>query len=259
MNANLTHLSKTLLLAEKNRHPISQLTSRYPDLSLPEAYEIQRISVEAKIEQGNPRCGYKMGLTSRAKQVDVKVFEPIHGSLLKGMRIKNGASLRMNQYIHPRVEPEVAVVIRQRLDDRDLTLKKVLSAVGSIFPAAEILDSRYEGFQFSLSDVVADNTSASGFILGKKELPCEPSELNFLGVIVRKNGEIVQTGCPAAVLGDPMLSVLELVRLLGREGRAIEKDSVILTGGLTSSISFQEGDNVEIEWPDEFIRFSVGA
>jgi len=236
--------------AKKKMCPTATLTSENTTLSLSDAYIIQGKLLEMAKDAGAVPCGYKMGLTSRAKQNDVQVFEPIHGFLLSEMEIENGGEVNTQSLIHPRAEPEIAVVMRKSVA-HPLSHRELLSCIEAILPAMEILDSRYKDFQFKLPDVVADNTSASGFILGSRNWISECQSIPFLGVTVRKNGEICETGCPAAVLGNPLNSLMALIRALSREEIVLEAGSVVLTGGITASIPLFKGDFIEVEWPGE--------
>lgn len=252
---HLKESAEMLRRAVESRTAIQPLSNENPSLSLTDAYSIQGIGLEMAIADGKRLCGYKMGLTSRAKQRDVNVFEPIRGYLLSDMEVEKGGTLDTSMRIHPRVEPEVAVVLREPLWGPDVSLRQVQASLALVVPALEILDSRFEAFSFKLPDVVADNTSASGFVLGRDNLIDRLSELSLLGVTVKKNGVILETGAPAAVLGDPLLSVVALAKLLAKEGKRIEPGMVILTGGITASVSFSKGDFIEVVWPGETLTF----
>jgi 2-oxo-3-hexenedioate decarboxylase len=250
-------ISNELWSAWENVKPIPAFSGRYPDLSVEDAYLIQNILSERAVASGDSICGYKMGLTSKAKQRDVQVFEPIRGFLRGSFEIPKNGTLDMKKRIHPRVEPEVAVVLKSPLSGANVTLREVRAAIHSVLPALEIVDSRYENFSFRLADVIADNTSAAAFMVGSLELPLSPDELRLTGVFVRKNGRIVETGAPAAVLGDPFLSVLGLVKSLATEAKRLEAGMVVLTGGITNSIPLQPGDRIEVVWPGETLAFEA--
>lgn len=252
---NLNDHAKTLQEARLQRRAIAPLSSTAP-LTLEDGYAIQEIGREMRLAEGERMCGYKMGLTSRAKQRDVQVFEPIRGYLLQSMEIGLGQPIETAGRIHPRIEPEVAVTFKSVLKGR-VTLRDVLRSLEAVYPAAEILDSRFEAFSFRLPDVVADNTSASGFVIGSRNLLPEIDELGLFGITVRKNGEVAETGTPAAVLGNPLLAVVDLVNGLAREGKGVEPGMVCLTGGITASVTLAKGDWVEMLWPGETLTFNV--
>lgn len=226
------------------------LTGDLPDFTWEAAYRVQEALLSLDLAGGDKLSGYKMGLTSLAKQRDVNVFEPIRGYLLASMEVEPGALVTTQGRIHPRFEPEVAFVMKRM----PTSYRDLVDCVDA-YPALEILDSRFEGFKFQLADVIADNTSASGYLIGRKKLPLDPEALRLLGVVVRKNGEIEHTGAPAAVLGDPFLSVWALCKRMAARGRALEPGQVILSGGITASLSFKAGDTLEVEWPGETLMF----
>ena len=238
-----------------NQKPVTQISKLRADFSISDALEIQELGYILAQQAGEKIAGYKMGLTSKAKQRDVNVFEPIRGYMLQSTEISKGGALEMGKRIHPRVEPEVAVVLKNELRGPHVTLRDVVNSLEGVYPALEIVDSRYEGFIFKLEDVIADNTSAAGFMVGRTNLLPFLDEINLMGIAVRKNGAIVETGAPAAVLGDPLLSVVSLVNSLAGESKSLPAGMVILTGGITQSVSFSKGDRIEVEWPQEVLSF----
>lgn len=252
---NKQEIAESLRQAFLNRTPITQISKKFSSFNLADALEVQELGFNLAQEAGEQLAGYKMGLTSKAKQRDVNVFEPIHGYILKSFEISKGEIVEMQKRIHPRVEPEVAVVLKHELKGPGVTLRDVVAALDGVYPALEIVDSRYEGFIFKLEDVIADNTSAAGFMVGRVNLVKQLHDLNLMGVSVRKNGMILETGAPAAVLGDPLLSVASLANTLGKESKSIPPGLVILTGGITQSVPFQKGDRIEVEWPQEVLSF----
>jgi 2-oxo-3-hexenedioate decarboxylase len=246
---------RLLRQAQLDRKAISPLTQKMSELSLEKAYDIQAGGLELAQASGAKVCGYKMGLTSRAKQQDVKVFEPIRGYLLDEMEVSKGDDVRRERYIHPRVEPELAIVFGEPVTGERAQIRDLLPAIRWIGPALEILDSRFEAYAFSLGDVVADNTSAAGFLLGTTNYKDRLQDIRLMGVAIRKNGVIEQTGAPAAVLGDPLISAMWAVRGLARRGQVIEPGQVLLTGGITAAVPFDRGDHLEILWPGETLSF----
>jgi 2-oxo-3-hexenedioate decarboxylase len=113
--------------------------------------------------------------------------------------------------------------------------------VGAAHLALEIVDSRYQDFKFALPDVVADNTSAAGWVLGAR---IERDDLRLLGVWIRKNGELMHTGAGAAALGDPLRSVAALAEVVPG---GLPAGALVFTGGLTASVPLERGDCIEAE------------
>lgn len=248
---NLDLIAKTLAHARRERKLLKPFTDENPNFSLEEGYRVQHILREEAEKSGEVVVGYKMGLTSRAKQIDVGVYQAIQGFLTESMSLTKGGAVPFEKFGQPRFEPEVAVILSETVEGPQ-TLSTIRSLVSFIGPAVEILDSRYEGYRFKLPDVVADNTSAAGFVLGSSNWLNQIEESRLFGVRVVKNGECVATGAPAATFGDPLLSVVELLKILDRP---LEAGQVILTGGLTAAPYLQRNDFIEVVWPGETISF----
>src|SRR5262245_38532916 len=188
--ADIQGLAQRVDEAARSAQAIAQLSSG-TQFSLADAYSIQRASVQRRIARGERQVGIKMGFTSRAKMIQMGLSDLIWGRLTDGMLIEDGGAVPFRRYVHPRVEPEVAFVLKTKLAGA-VTLVQALAAVEAIAPAIELIDSRYENFKFSLEDVVADNSSSSGFVVGGWHRP--DFDFTNLGIVLSFNGKPVQIG-----------------------------------------------------------------
>lgn len=250
------------IAAEITRHQqsaeeLEKITLRYDGLTVDDAYEIQRFGIESLIRAGDPLVGWKMGLTSRAKQQSVGVDEPIYGRLLRSMELFSG-EMSLDGLIHPRIEPEIAFVFKNRLAGERITPRDVWLATECVMPAVEVIDSRYKNFSFTLVDVVADNASSAKFLTTDQAYSPYQFRLDEVGVVMKRNGEVVQTGAGAAVLGHPVRSIIELVHMLYRTGQAVEPGMVVLTGGITEAVHVYEGDSITVEF-DQMGELCLGV
>ncbi len=214
------------------------------ELSLDDAYLIQAAVLERRIARGETRVGMKMGFTSRAKMVQMGVSEMIWGRLTDAMMLEEGASISLDGFIHPRIEPEVAFLLSERLEG-DVTLLQARRAVEAVAPALEIIDSRYQNFKFSLEDVVADNSSSSGVVLGRWSSP--DVDLENLGVVMSFDGQPERIGSTAAILGSPWRSLVAAARLTAARGEVLEAGSIVLAGGATAASYLRPGLHVRVE------------
>ncbi|GMA49704.1 2-keto-4-pentenoate hydratase [Alicyclobacillus contaminans] len=228
-----------------NAQALEKITERYEGLTVADAYAIQQRLIHRYLAAGDALIGWKMGLTSKAKQQSVGVEEAIYGHLLKSMELSS-PELSLSGLIHPRIEPEIAFVFKRRLAGEDVTARDVWLATECVVPAVEVIDSRYRNFSFTLVDVIADNASSAKFYLFPQAYSPYQFALNQVGVVMTRNGAVEQTGAGAAVLGHPVLSVVEQVRMLSRIGRAIEPGMVVLTGGITEAIHVHDGDDISV-------------
>jgi 2-oxo-3-hexenedioate decarboxylase len=220
--------------AARAARPVPQLTAAVR-LDAATGYEIQRLLVGRRVLRGERLVGLKMGLTSRAKMAQVGVDQVIWGRLTDGMRIPDGGTVEPGRLIHPRVEPEVAFLLTGRTGSP-------LEAVGAVAAALEVIDSRYADFRFTLPDVVADNASAAGFVVGPWR-PV-PAGLDNLGVLLEVDGRVVRTGSTAAILGDPYRALAEGLTLAAQAGLSPRPGWVFLAGAATEAVPLRPGGHV---------------
>lgn len=219
----------------------TQQVSQYQDISLANAYAIQAISLNHRFDRGEKLTGYKLGFTSRAKMEQMGVHDIIWGRLTDEMDIQPGQDLQRKKHIHPRAEPEIAFLIKQRIN-RLISLEEATDFLEGVAGAIEVIDSRYENFKFSLEDVVADNCSSAAYRIGEWLPPT--TSVQDLGISLKINQEVVQTGNSNAILGNPMESLVEMSRMAQKYGVIIEPGAVILAGAATSAVHIHAGDKV---------------
>jgi 2-oxo-3-hexenedioate decarboxylase len=242
----LEQIARTLDGCVLNAREIKRFTLEYPSFSIAEGYTVQDQGIAMRTARGEKIVGLKMGLTSRAKMKQMGVESPIMGVLTSSMIIKNGGVLRLEGRIHPKVEPEVAFLIDQPLRGR-VTREQALAACKGVVAAVEVIDSRYENFDFQLPDVVADNCSGSGFILGDVIKSVDDLDLGNLGMVMSVSGEATQFGSSSAILGHPADSLVELVHMLEPLGRGVEPGMIVLAGGATAAVRVAHGARVVTE------------
>lgn len=237
-------LAATVDEAARNAAAIPQL-SNGAEFDLDAAYGIQAASIARRLARGERRVGVKMGFTSRAKMVQMGLSDLIWGRLTSGMLVEDGGTIPWGRYIHPRVEPEVAFLLGRDLDG-PVSPAQALRAVEAVAPALEIIDSRYENFRFSLPDVVADNSSSSGFVVGPWQAP-DAADIANLGMLMLFDGRPVQIGSTAAILGHPLRSLAAAARMSGAAGEPLRKGWIVMAGGATAAEPLRPGLHVRAE------------
>lgn len=220
---------------------IPQLSDDTPGLDLETGYAVQRLS---RVGRGEV-IGWKLGVTSRAKQQQVGVDAPIYGYLTTAHVLDYGEPLVTAEHINPRCEPEIAFVMGADLSGAHITATEVLTATAGVAPGIEVLDSRFTDYRFTMPDVVADNASAGRYVIGT---PVSPAgiDLRLVGVVLEQNGDVVATASGAASLGHPAAAVAWLVRSLASSGEGLRRGDVILSGGLTAATPVSAGDSVVV-------------
>ncbi|MGC4376929.1 fumarylacetoacetate hydrolase family protein [Fictibacillus sp. Mic-4] len=232
-----------LLAAEQEVREVHKLTDQNPELTIKEAYELQKKLIDRKIADGARRIGVKLGLTSKAKQQMMGINEAIYGYLLDNMLSVEWEPVDYRRFIHPKAEPEIAFLMGEDLQGQDVTADDVLRATKYVAPAIEIIDSRYKDFKFTLVDVVADNCSSAQFIVGSKWVSPDSIDLAEIGMVMSKNGEVATVGAGAAVLGNPAQAVAWAVNKLGERGEGLKKGDIVLSGALSEAVAFEAGDS----------------
>ena len=237
---DIAKLAKTVDDAAFKARAIAQLSEK-SKYSLDEAYDIQSASIQRRLNRGEKRNGMKMGFTSRAKMIQMGLNDMIWGRLTDGMMVEDGDTISLKKYVHPRVEPEIAFLLKRPLP-YPCTAAEAIAAVDGVAPAMEIIDSRYKNFKFSLEDVVADNASSSSFVVGPWHKP--DTDLENLGMVMEFNGRPVQIGSSAAILGQPVRSLVSAARLTTEAGEGLEAGWIVMAGGATAAEALRPGIHV---------------
>ena len=232
-----------LAAAVRERRAIGRLTERF-ELSLEDGYAVQDELTARRIAAGERVVGAKLGLTSPAKQQQMKVAEPVYGKLFSGGVHPSEAPVEIGSLIHPRVEPEIVLVIGERLAGPGVTVADVLAATEWVAAGMEVIDSRYDDFSFTAADVVADNTSEAKVVLGPLLSRPDDLDLALIGLLLEVDGAQVATATGAATMGHPAQATAMLANFLGGRGEAIEAGWMIFTGGLTAAVPLQAGSHV---------------
>lgn len=247
-NTVINTLATELESAEMACREVTKITDQYPDMDWEDAYAVQDAIRAIKEKRGVRITGLKMGLTSVAKMKQMGVEYPIRGFLTDYGSVPDGGDIAMDRLIHPKIEAEIAFVLKRTLTGPGCHIGDVLAATDFVLPAVEVIDSRYKDFKFDLKSVIADNTSSSRYVLGGKMHDVAGLDLKNLGVVLEKNGEVIATAAGAAVLGHPASSVAMLANMLAERGQSIPAGTLILTGGITEAFLVERGDYINVRY-----------
>jgi len=237
-----------LLTAEEGRADREPLTGEWPGLDVATAYAVQDETLRRRLDRGEHLVGVKLGLTSRAKQQRMNVAAPLTAWLTDAMVLPAGAPVPQERLIHPRAEPEIVFIVRERLAGPGVTAATALAAVSTVYGGVEVIDSRYRDFRFTLPDVVADNGSSGCFAVGPVGLPPAMLDLALEACLVEVDGQITDSATGAAVQGHPAEALALAANDLGRRGHAIEPGWIVLTGGMTDAVPVPPGAKVAIHF-----------
>jgi len=253
MMTDIAAIARRLDAAQTGATATEQLAE---PLDLANAYAVQSALLGLRYARGEQRTGIKMGFTSRAKMVQMGIDEMIWGRLTDHMQVEDGGSIDFRRFVHPRVEPEIAFLLAADLPEK-VTAPAAVAALAGVAPALEIIDSRYANFRFSLTDVVADNSSSSAYVIGPWNDPRQP--LGNLGFVMTIGGAVRQIGSSAAILGNPVRSLVAAARLAAQAGEPLKAGDIVMAGGATAAEALSPGDKVRLEVQRlGTVEFSVG-
>lgn len=246
--------ARALLTAEETRQQIGLLSLAYPGMTLDDAYAVQAELVAMKIAAGRRQIGWKIGLTSRAMQEQLKIDTPDSGVLLDDMLFADGATVPKNHFIQPRVEAEIAFLMARDLSGPNITRADVIAATAHVAPALEILDTRIRrsdpatGKTRIITDTVSDNAANAGIVLGPQRHPVDAHDLRWVGAIVKRDGVVEETGLGAGVLDDPVTGIIWLVQRLHRYAQGLKAGDVVLSGSFVRAIEAPSGSRFQADF-----------
>jgi 2-oxo-3-hexenedioate decarboxylase len=243
----IKEIAQTLHSARKSAQSLKQFSAHIENFKREDAYSIQEEGMRLRETDGEKIIGLKMGLTSEGKRKQMNLDSPLYGVLTDSMQVQNEGNYILAGSIHPKIEPEIVFYINKELKGT-VTREDVLASCEAVGGALEILDSRYDGFKyFSMEDVISDNSSSSHYILGPKTIDFSNIDLTNLAMKMKINGEIAEEGNSKAISDDPVISVIQLAKLLELRGQSIPAGSFVLAGAATAAVALEDGMEVSLE------------
>jgi 2-oxo-hept-3-ene-1,7-dioate hydratase len=249
----IRQLAAELHRSEQSRVQVEHFSKRFPGMTIEDGYAVSRAWVRMKIAEGRKVRGHKIGLTSRAMQLSSQIDEPDYGTLLDDMFFEPG-DIPTDRFIAPRVEVELAFILKRRLEGDRVEVQDVLDATDYVQPAIEIIDARIEQFDRhtkamrKVFDTISDNAANAGIILGGHKVLPREVDLPWVGAILRQNGVVEETGLAAGVQGHPAVGVAWLARKLAPWGECLEAGEVVLAGSFTRPAIAKRGDIFDADY-----------
>lgn len=240
--------------AERSREQVRQFSLEHPEITLEDAYAIQRAWVDQKIKDGRKLVGHKIGLTSRAMQVSSNITEPDFGALLDDMFFEEGTDIPFERFIVPRVEVELAFILGKPLKGPHCTLFDVLDATEWVIPALEIIDARIQQIDphtkatRKVFDTISDNAANAGVVMGGRAVRPTDIDLRKVSAVLYRNGVIEESGVSAAVLNHPAKGVAWLANKLAAYDVTLQPGQVILGGSFTRPVAANPGDTFHVDY-----------
>lgn len=245
-DATRSKIADALVETYQTRKPVPRLTGAYPEIEIEDAYRIQEDFVSRRVAAGRQIKGYKVGLTSKPMQEMAGSTEPDFSAMTDDLFLPEDTPVPFSNFFAPIVEMEIAFVMKEALSGPGVLPVDVIRATDFVLPAIEIVDFRVQREPgFSIIDTVADLAACGAAVLGANPRRLDQIDIRRIRGVLSKNGEAVEEGEAAAVLGNPVTSVAWLANKLGEFGVVFEPGQVILTGSFVRAVPIEAGDNVE--------------
>lgn len=247
-------LARELHAAEQERKQMRHFSGRFPGMTVEDGYAVSRAWSRIKESEGQRVVGHKIGLTSRAMQVSSQIDEPDFGTLFDEMIYESGSPIKAERFIKPRIEVELAFLLRAPLEGLDVSINDVLNATDRVTPALEIIDSRIEQFDREsgaprkVFDTISDNAANAGVVLGGSPIRPDDVDLRWVGAMLHLNGVVEESGLAGAVLGHPARGVAWLARRLSGHEQRLEAGQIVLAGSFTRPVPLSQGDVVSADY-----------
>ena len=238
---HLDKLSRDLMKA-KAGEPLTIIpTEKFPELSISEAYAVQFKTMATRVNRGEVVVGWKAAATNKAVQEKFGIHEPLYGHIFNSMVIPEGDAIPISRFVHPIVEGEICFLLKKDLKGPGVTIAKVLMATAGIVPAIEITNVRFKDIMQKAQGYISDNSNAGMVVLGGKLTPIFDIDLRLIGMVFEKNGEVIDSGAGAAVLGNPAEPVAKLANMLSEFGLHLSAGQFIITGSVTMGVPPEAG------------------
>ncbi len=246
--------AESLDQAERTRVQTGLLSLKYPQMTMDDSYAVQSAWVKKKIASGSKPIGWKIGLTSKAMQYALNINIPDSGVLFDDMVFEDGATVPGDRFIQPRIEAEIAFVMKAPLKGPDVTIFDVLNATDYVTPALEILDTRILRVDpdtkkaRTIVDTISDNAANAGIVTGGRAVRPGEIDMRWVGAIVSRNAEVEETGLGAGVLNQPARGIAWLANRLSQYGDGIESGQIVLAGSFIRPIEARHGDTIHADF-----------
>lgn len=244
----LKQIADALYQASKESTAIAPIRDLMSDMSIEHAYQIQQININRRIQEGAQLTGKKIGLTSFAVQEQLGVAEPDFGILLDDMEVLQGHTLSADALMQPKAEAELAFVMDRDLEESDLNIVSIMHAVRYVLPAIEVVGSRVKDWNIRIVDTVADNASASHYVLGHTPRLLTEIDIIQCEMTLEQNDEITSQGNGSACMGSPLNALLWLAKKMQEMGSPLRKGEIVLSGALGPMINIKKGDKLKADF-----------
>ena len=230
-------LAEELIQAAATVMPVEPFSVRFGPLSPGEAAAIRQASLHTYLARGRKLIGRKIGKIQRLWNGHTQVHDARWGYILDSNLLADSTTLPVANLIDPSVEAEFAFLLVRDLEGPGVTAAHALAAVEGVFPAFEIVDSRFRPKAPTQEDAAADNSSHAYAVVGPNLFSPRGLDLSAIGARIEINGETKAEGTGVKIAGHPANALAALAT-----GQPLRAGEIILTGAVAGPLPFRAGD-----------------
>jgi 2-keto-4-pentenoate hydratase len=258
-----------ILAATDAARPIAPFSARGAELSLTDAYRVSHWLERARAKRGETSVGRKIGFTNRNIWGEYNVYAPNWGYVTTRSLRELSATpvLPLTAYAEPRIEPEIMFGLAHAPSPGmdELALMRCIAWVAHGY---EIVQSVFPQWKFTATDTTAANALHGALLVGARHYVAGDVEqwlekLASFEVALYRDGELIDRGSGANVLGSPVSALKHLVALLADDpvNPPLQAGEIVSTGTLTRAFPVAPGETWTtkldgIPLPGVSLRFS---
>ncbi|MFY0673349.1 MAG: fumarylacetoacetate hydrolase family protein [Bacteroidia bacterium] len=250
MHSNIIKAAEALYVANQNKKACLPIREIIGSDGIELAYETQRVNIQKREAAGARIIGRKIGLTSIAVQKQLGVNQPDYGMLLNDMEVMEGGEITWSECMQPKAEAEIAFILGADLTQANSSISEIISSIEYAVPCIEIVGSRIKDWDIRITDTIADNASASHFVLG--HTPKKLTEFDVVDCQMQmfRNGKVESEGNGRACMGSPINATWWLANKMVELGQPLRKGEVVLAGALGPMVQASAGDEFVAQFTD---------
>jgi 2-keto-4-pentenoate hydratase len=230
--------------AERTRTAVGPVSDLVPGgLTLDMAHQVCEGNLQRRLDLGEQIAGFKVGFTNIAVRDKMGLPDSTYGYLMNTILLETGGSLRMDEFVAPKIETEICFRLGRDLRGPALTVEEVLDATEAVCASFEICDARIRDWKCPYPDFFADNGFSARIVLSGTWRPVGDVDLLNESVVLTQDGSPIAEGRGEMALGHPARAVAWLARKLSERGRELSAGMVVMTGTLTPILPIVAGSN----------------
>lgn len=256
-NTSIEQIADILNHAKTTGIPCLPIRDLLPNKSIEEAYQVQAIGIEKEISLGQHITGKKIGLTNPTVQEQLGIDEPDFGTLLNGMQVQNNL-LPFKDLMQPKAEAEWGFFLKEGITKTIQSISELYSYIDYAVVTIEIVGSRIQNWDIKITDTIADNASASHYVVGQQQILLKDIDLIHCQALLFKNDILASEGSGKACMGNPLLAMKWLANKMIEMKTPLQKGELILSGALGPMVNLEKGDVIKVQIDDfDAVQISI--